>query len=104
MVQKRLDCFGKGEVMGMLIDGQWSELDNPPTEMSRDGAFTRVASAFRDRISKDGSSGFKAEPGRYHLYVAYNCPWAHRTLIWLALKGLNGAISVPHSIPGLRDH
>ena len=89
--------------MGMLIDGQWSEADNPPAEWAKNGAFTRVDSAFRDRITKDGSSGFPAEPGRYHLYVAYNCPWAHRTLIWMALKGLNGTISVAHSIPGLRE-
>ncbi|HLF23143.1 MAG TPA: glutathione S-transferase C-terminal domain-containing protein, partial [Burkholderiales bacterium] len=62
-----------------------------------------VASQFRDRIAADGSTLFKPEAGRYHLYVAYNCPWAHRTLIWLALKGLNGAVSVAHSIPGLRE-
>jgi len=89
--------------MGMLIDGRWSEEDNPPAETTKDGAFARIASKFRDRITKDGSSGFRAEPGRYHLYVAYNCPWAHRTLIWLALKGLNNAISVSHAIPGLRE-
>jgi putative glutathione S-transferase len=89
--------------MGMLINGQWSEEDNPPAEMTRDGAFARVDSAFRDRITKDGSSGYPAEPGRYHLYVAHNCPWAHRTLIWLALKGLNDTVSVSHAIPGLRE-
>jgi glutathionyl-hydroquinone reductase len=89
--------------MGMLIDGKWSEADNPPAEWNKDGAFTRVASQFRDRITRDGASGFPAEPGRYHLYVAYNCPWAHRTLIWLVLKGLTGAVSVAHSIPGLRE-
>ena len=50
--------------------------------------------SFRDRITADGSSGFKAEAGRYHLYVAYTCPWAHRTQIYLALKKLTGAISV----------
>jgi len=44
-------------------------------------------SQFRNFITADGSSGFKAEPGRYHLYIAYNCPWAHRTLILRKLKG-----------------
>ena len=57
---------------------------------------------FRDRITADGSSGFKAEPGRYHLYVAHGCPWAHRTLIYRALKKLEGVITVAYSIPGLR--
>ena len=51
-------------------------------------------SRFRDRITADGSSGFKAEAGRYHLYVAHNCPWAHRTLITRRLKKLEEAIGV----------
>ena len=59
---------------------------------------------FRGRITADGSSGFKAEPGRYHLYVAHGCPWAHRTLIYRALKKLDGLISVAYSIPGLKTH
>jgi putative glutathione S-transferase len=69
---------------------------------SSTGEFRRVASVFRDRIAADGSSGFKAEPGRYHLYVAYRCPWAHRTLIFWMLKKLEGAITVVHALPGLR--
>ena len=79
--------------MGMLIDGQWRDED-PPAETGKTGNFQRVDSAFRDRVTADGSSGFKAEAGRYHLYVAYTCPWAHRTQIYLALKKLTGAISV----------
>ena len=79
--------------MGMLVDGQWLD-EEPAAQTGKTGAFQRVDSAFRDRITADGSSGFKAEAGRYHLYVAYNCPWAHRTLIYLALKNLTGAISV----------
>jgi glutathionyl-hydroquinone reductase len=89
--------------MGMLVDGQWRDED-PPAETGKTGAFQRVESAFRDRITADGSSGFKAEAGRYQLYVAYTCPWAHRTQIYLALKKLTGAISVAIAIPGLRDH
>ena len=87
--------------MGMLIDGQWRDED-PPTEIGKAGNFQRVDSVFRDRVTADGSSGFKAEAGRYHLYVAYTCPWAHRTQIYLALKKLTGAISVAIAVPGLR--
>jgi glutathionyl-hydroquinone reductase len=87
--------------MGMLIDGQWRDED-PPTEVGKAGNFQRIDSVFRDRVTVDGSSGFKAEAGRYHLYVAYTCPWAHRTMIYLALKKLTGAISMAIAVPGLR--
>jgi glutathionyl-hydroquinone reductase len=89
--------------MGVLIEGVWRDEDLPQ-EAGAGGEFRRVESRFRDRITADGASGFKAEAGRYHLYVAYNCPWAHRTLIFLALKRLEGAITVSHAIPGLREH
>ena len=56
--------------MGVLIEGQWRDQDLPQ-ETGASGAFQRIDSRFRDRITADGSSGFKAEPGRYHLYVAY---------------------------------
>jgi putative glutathione S-transferase len=58
------------------------------------GAFKRKPTQFRNKITVDGSSGFKAEAGRYHLYVSLACPWAHRTLITRALKGLENVISV----------
>ena len=58
------------------------------------GQFFRRASIFRNWITRDGSSGFPAESGRYHLYVSYACPWAHRTLIVRRLKGLEDAISL----------
>jgi len=64
------------------------------------GEFIRTESTFRNWVTKDGSSGpsgeggFPAEPNRYHLYVSYACPWAHRTLIFRALKGLEDIISV----------
>jgi glutathionyl-hydroquinone reductase len=89
--------------MGMVIDGKWHGDEDPPTEIGKAGNFQRVESVFRDRVTADGSSGFKAETGRYHLYVAYTCPWAHRTQIYLALKKLTGMISVAIAIPGLRD-
>ena len=88
--------------MGMLVDGQWRDED-PATEVGKAGNFQRVDSVFRDRITADGSSGFAAEAGRYHLYVAYTCPWAHRTQIYLALKKLTGIISVAIAVPGLRE-
>lgn len=84
--------------MGMLIAGKWT--DRRPA--SSVGRFVRPESQFRSFITADGSSGFKAEPGRYHLYIAYNCPWAHRTLIFRKLKGLEGMISVASAMPNDR--
>ena len=63
-------------------------------EEAKKGAFKRPATQFHDKISADGSTDYKAESGRYHLYVAWACPWAHRTLMTRALKGLEDAISV----------
>lgn len=84
--------------MGLLIDGIWHDqwYDTKRTG----GCFVRQASQFRNWVTADGSpgptgeGGFKAEPGRYHLYVSYACPWAHRTLIFRALKGLEAIISL----------
>ena len=88
--------------MGYLIEGKWTD-DDPP-ETGSGGDFQRIASAFRDRITADGSSGFKAEAGRYHLYVGYHCPWAHRTVIYRALKGLKDAISISYCLPAFREN
>jgi putative glutathione S-transferase len=88
--------------MGVLIEGAWRD-EELPQETSSGGEFKRVASAFRDRITADGSSGFKAEAGRYHVYAAWNCPWAHRVLIFLVLKKLQSAISVAYADPALRE-
>ena len=83
--------------MGLLIDGAWH--DHEPTT-TKDGHFERRDSAFRNWITSDGrpgptgQDGFRAMPGRYHLYVSLACPWAHRTLIMRALKGLQGIITV----------
>ena len=88
--------------MGVLIDGIWRD-EELPQETGKAGEFKRVDSRFRDRITADGSSGFAAEPARYHLYVAHACPWAHRTLIFRALKKLENVISVAYAIPGLKE-
>ncbi len=88
--------------MGVLINGEWRD-EELPVEYPKDGEFKRIDSAFRDRITADGLSGFPAEARRYHLYVAHNCPWAHRTLIFRALKKLDRAITVAYAIPGLRE-
>lgn len=73
-----------------------------PKEADESGAFVRQQSAFRDRISNDGSTDYPAEAGRYHLYVSLACPWAHRTIIIRKLKGLEDAISLSLVDP-LRD-
>jgi putative glutathione S-transferase len=78
--------------MGMLVEGVWKDL--PRDVRSTGGEFIRPESSFRDRVTADGSSGFKAEAGRYHLYVSLACPWAHRTVIFRKLKGLEKAISL----------
>lgn len=78
--------------MGLLIDGVWHDRWYD-TEKSG-GRFERQESVFRNWVTADGSSGFPAEAGRYHLYVSLACPWAHRTLIFRALKGLTNLISV----------
>ncbi len=87
--------------MGMVIDGKWTE--QPPQEMGPDGSFRRIPSVFRNRITCDGSSGFPAAAGRYHLYVGYHCPWAHRTIIFRALKQLEHAISISYCLPYLLE-
>jgi putative glutathione S-transferase len=84
--------------MGMLQEGRW--VDQWYNTKENDGRFVRRAPQFRNWITADGSpgpsgdGGFEAEAGRYHLYVSLACPWAHRTLIFRALKGLEDLISV----------
>ncbi len=84
--------------MKTLINGEW--VDRSREGDAGDGAFRRTASQFRNWITADGApgpsgdGGFAAESGRYNLYVSYACPWAHRTLIFRALKGLVAHIDV----------
>lgn len=65
-----------------------------PKERSDSGAFERQEDAFTDWVTPDGSSGFPAESGRYHLYVSLACPWAHRIVIVRRLKGLQKVIGM----------
>ena len=65
-----------------------------PKEADGRGRFVRQASRFRDTVTADGSSGYLAEPGRYHLYVSLACPWAHRTVIVRRLKRLEDVVSL----------
>ena len=84
--------------MGLLQEGKW--VDRWYNTKESEGQFVRASPQFRNWITSDGSAGpsgepgFKAEPDRYHLYVSLACPWAHRTLIFRALKGLEDIIPV----------
>ncbi|MCA1798954.1 MAG: glutathione S-transferase family protein [Xanthomonadaceae bacterium] len=78
--------------MGRLIKGEWS--DEWYDTKSTGGKFVREDSGFRARVAADGAGGHPAVAGRYHLYVSLACPWAHRTLIFRKLKGLESAISL----------
>ncbi|CUH53936.1 glutathione S-transferase family protein [Shimia marina] len=84
--------------MGLLVDGKWT--DKWYDTKSTGGKFVRSQAQFRNWITPDGRAGasgvggFTPDSGRYHLYVSYACPWAHRTLIFRALKGLEAHISV----------
>jgi putative glutathione S-transferase len=79
--------------MGMLVEGDWIA-DDQRLRNARDGNFIRPKTSFRSCVTADGSSGFAAEPNRYHLYVSLSCPWAHRSLLLRALKGLEDAIPI----------
>ncbi len=84
--------------MGMLVDGVWHDVWYNTADTG--GKFVRSNAQFRNWVTADGStgpsgeSGFKAESGRYHLYVSLACPWAHRTLVFRKLKKLESHISV----------
>ena len=93
----------------MLVNGKWSADWHPVQATDQNGGFVRQISGFRHWVTPDGSAGptgdagFKAEAGRYHLYVALICPWACRTLIARKLKGLEAVISVSIVEPMLTD-
>ena len=89
--------------MGLLVDGVWQQ-DGVRT---KDGQFIRPTTRFRNWVTPDGSAGpsgeggFAAEAGRYHLYVSLACPWAHRTVIFRKLKGLENVISMSTVSPDM---
>ncbi|PSL17839.1 glutathione S-transferase family protein [Shimia abyssi] len=93
--------------MGHMLDGNW--VKHPIDTKETGGKFVRSAAQFRNWITADGSAGpsgrdgFKAESGRYHLYVSNACPWAHRTMIFRALKGLEQHVSVSVVHPDMMD-
>lgn len=94
--------------MGLLVDGQWH--DEWYDTSKSGGKFVREDAQFRSWVTADGSAGptgdagFKAESGRYHLYVSMACPWAHRTLIFRHLKGLDEHISVSAVHPDMLNN
>src|SRR5579872_4180542 len=77
--------------MGMLVNGRWVD---DFEEHDEHGRFNRPPTQFRNKTTADGSSGFQAQAGRYHLYVSLGCPWAHRTAIFRKLKGLEDVIGM----------
>jgi putative glutathione S-transferase len=93
--------------MGLLVEGNW--VDQWYETESNRGEFKRQESLFRNWITPDGTpgptgeGGFEAQAGRYHLYVSLACPWAHRTLIFRQLKGLEDVISVSVVEPLMLD-
>lgn len=82
---------------GQLVDGDWTT--DVETLAIVNGRFKREAAKFRDRVSAEPGADFAAEPGRYHLYVSQQCPWAWRTILYRKLKGLEDVISMTVAIP-----
>jgi putative glutathione S-transferase len=77
--------------LGALVQGQWVKTW---TERDDNGRFQRMPTVFHNWVTANGSSGFKAEPGRYHLYISLGCPWANRTALLWKLKGLENIIGL----------
>ena len=86
--------------MGRLVEGAWHTGD---LGADARGRFVRLASQFRERITADGSSGFSPTPGRYVLYISAACPWCHRVLIALALRGLRDVFELVRVEPLMGD-
>ncbi|WP_337886499.1 glutathione S-transferase family protein [Fischerella thermalis] len=87
--------------LGILKDGKWlSEREQEDAE----GKFIRPSTTFRNQITADGASGFKADAGRYHLYISWACPWACRTAIMRQLKGLQDIVGMSVVAPEIHDN
>jgi len=84
--------------MGMLVNGKWTDDDGK--SRGTDGKFDHLPTFFRDNITLDGSSGFKAEADRYHIFVTKTCPWAHRTILFRHLKDLKDVINIHFASSG----
>jgi len=87
--------------LAQLYDGKWLDTAPAAEEIGADGRFRRIDSPLREWVSPDPGAEFPAEAGRYHLWTAWVCPWAARTLAYRALKGLEDAIGVSYARPGL---
>ena len=87
--------------MGQLVNGVWTK--GSVSNNQKDGSFKRVDSVFRNVISFNDQV-YKPETNRYHLYVSYACPWAHRTLIFRHLKKLENHISVDYVHPDMLEN
>lgn len=91
--------------MGVMIDGRWTTDERASALVFDDGRWLRPTSSIRHWVTADGTpgptgdGGFKAERGRFHLFVSYGCPWAHRTLIFRRLKNLEDVVSVSVALP-----
>ncbi len=90
--------------MGLMIDGVY-HAEDPGPDTTAQGAFRRADSTIRNWITRDGragptgAGGFTPDPGRYHLYLAWNCPWAHRAFLTRMIKWLEDAITVSFARP-----
>lgn len=82
--------------MGQLVDGKWST-ENVLVQHDDKGLYFKRDSVFRDRISSEARSEFAAEPGRYHLYCAVACPWAHRATLMRTLKKLEPLVTLSNT-------
>lgn len=94
--------------MGLLVEGEWR--DKWYDTESTGGKFVRESAGFRNWVTADGAAGpsgeggFKAEPGRYHIYIAWACPWCHRVVLYWSLFGLQNVITLSVVDPLMLEH
>jgi len=92
-----------------MVDGRWTTDEEASKLRHEDGRWIRPVSSIRHWITPDGTAGptgdagFRAEPGRYHLFVSYGCPWAHRTLLFRILKDLEQLVTISVALPRRSD-
>ena len=88
--------------MAQLVDGEWRDTAPAAEEIGKDGSFKRIDSTIRDTVEPDPDAKFPAEAGRYHLFIAWTCPWASRTTAYRKLKGLDNIVSISASEGAIR--